>query len=194
MKQECTQHGLTAVQAKLCASLLRYTKEIRADKAYFDAGSACRKATLNDSAFIYFNRYIDLYDAIDDPDNAGGIDNTEFENTDIPSPFEIPLPEKNIISPEERDLIRDWVLEINMDGSVGQSLPTRRCDQCGSDTYECSLTCNSCQTQWEPCIITGLPLVKSNAVHCKICNKGAIREHWNDYISATMHCPWCKSM
>lgn len=182
MKGECTTHNLTNVQAKLTACLLRYTKEIRADKAYFDAGTASRKAGLNDSAFIYFNRYIDLYDAIDDPDNAGGIDNTEFENTDIPSPFEIPLPEKNIIPPEERDLIRDWVLEINMDGSVGQSLPTRRCEQCGSDTYDCSLSCNSCQTNWEPCIITGLPLVKTNAVHCKICSKGAIREHWNDYI------------
>jgi len=194
MKQDCQQHQLTNVMAKLASCLLRYTKEIRADKAYFDAGSSCRKAGLNDSAFIYFNRYIDLYDAIDDPDNAGGIDNTEFEHTDIPSPFEIPLPEKNIISPEERDQIRDWVLEINMDGSVGQSLPTRRCDNCGGEIYECSLSCQHCSAQWEPCIITGLPLVKTNAVHCKICNKGAIREHWNDYIQATMHCPWCKSM
>jgi len=141
MKQDCQQHQLANVMAKLTSCLLRYTKEIRADKAYFDAGSSCRKAGLNDSAFIYFNRYIDLYDAIDDPDNAGGIDNTEFEHTDIPSPFEIPLPEKNIISPEERDHIRDWVLEINMDGSVGQSLPTRRCDNCGGEIYECSLSC-----------------------------------------------------
>ena len=194
MKQDCQKHHLANVQAKLNSCLLRYTKEIRADKAYFDAGSACRKAGLNDSAFIYFNRYIDLYDAIDDPDNASGIDNAEFEHTDIPSPFEIPLPEKNIISPGERDLIRDWVLEINMDGSVGQSLPNRRCEHCGSSIYECSLNCNNCRAEWEPCIITGLPLVKSNAVHCKICNKGAIREYWNDYISATMHCPWCKSM
>jgi intraflagellar transport protein 172 len=99
VKQECSKHNLTGVLAKLNSSLLRYTKEIRADKAYFDAGQACRSAGLNDSAFIFFNRYIDLYDAIDDPDNAGGIDNTEFENTDIPSPFEIPLPEKNMISP-----------------------------------------------------------------------------------------------
>jgi intraflagellar transport protein 172 len=194
MKSECGKHGLERVLAKLTSCLLRYTREIRADKAYYDAGAACRAAGLNDSAFIYFNRYIDLYDAIDDPDNAGGIDNSEFEHTDIPSPFEIPLPEKNIIRPDERDLIRDWVLEVNMDGSVGPSLPTRRCEHCGQSIYECALRCNNCQAQWEPCIITGLPLVKSNAVHCKICNKGAVREHWNDYIQATMHCPWCKSM
>jgi len=194
MKQDCQKHQLKGVLAKLTSCLLRYTKEIRADKAYFDAGTACRTAGQNDAAFIFLNRYIDLYDAIDDPENAGGIDNSEFENTDIPSPFEIPLPEKNIISPEERDQIRDWVLGINMDGSVGQSLPTRRCEHCDHMIYENSLTCNHCRAEWEPCIITGAPLVKTNSVHCKICNKGAIREHWNDYIQATMHCPWCKSM
>merc|ERR1712146_845015 len=92
-----------------------------------------------------------------------------------------------------RDQIRDWVLGINMDGSVGQSLPTRRCEHGDHMIYENSLTCNHCRAEWEPCIITGAPLIKTNAVHCKICNKGAIREHWNDYIQATMHCPWCKS-
>ena len=144
MKSECTKHKLGSVLAKLTSCLLRYTKEIRADKAYFDAGSSCRKAGLNDSAQIFFNRYIDLYDAIDDPDNAGGIDNSEFEHTDIPSPFEIPLPEKNIIRTDERDQIRDWVLEINQDVSVGKSLPNRRCEHCGAEIYECALSCSNC--------------------------------------------------
>lgn len=185
---------MDSVNAKLTASLLRYTKEIRADKAYHDAGEANRKASLNDAAFIYFNRYIDLYDAIDDIDNAAGFDNTEFEYTDIPKPEYIPLPETNFISADSRDQIRDWVLQINVDGNVGSSLPMRNCENCQAETYEGNLICNNCQFTWETCIITGLPLVKSNTVHCKICNKGAIREHWNDYISATQHCPWCKSM
>ena len=51
-----------------------------------------------------------MYDAIDDPENAGGIDDSEFEHTDIPPLHEIPLPEKNIISTGQRDEIRDWVL------------------------------------------------------------------------------------
>lgn len=79
LKGECQKHQLPNVLAKLTSCLLRYTREIRADKAYLDAGQACKDAGLNDSAFIYLNRYIDLYDAIDDPDNAGGIDNHEFE-------------------------------------------------------------------------------------------------------------------
>ena len=44
MKSECQKHQLVNVLAKLNSCLLRYTKEIRADKAYFDAGSACRNA------------------------------------------------------------------------------------------------------------------------------------------------------
>jgi len=86
------------------------------------------------------------------------------------------------------------VLGINMDGSVGQSLPMRRCEHCDHMIYENSLTCSHCRAEWDPCIITGAPLIKTNSVHCKICNRGSIREFWNDYISATMHCPWCKSM
>lgn len=86
------------------------------------------------------------------------------------------------------------MLQINVDGNMGSSLPMRSCDNCGTETYEGSLVCHNCQTSLDACIISGMPLVKSNTVHCKICNKGAIREHWNDYISATLHCPWCNSM
>lgn len=120
MKMDCMKHNLTGVLAKLTGCLLRYTKEIRADKAYYDAGEANRKMGDNDSAFIYFNRYIDLYDAIDDIDNAAGFDNDAFELTDVPKPEYVPLPETNFISADQRDQIRDWVLQINVDGNVGQ--------------------------------------------------------------------------
>jgi len=114
LKNECGRNNLTRVQAKLCTSLLRYTKEIRADKAFFDAGEANRKEGTNNMAFMFYNRYIDLYDAIEDPEGAGITDNSEFQDTDIPSPFEIPLPEKNLINADERDKIRDWVLSVSM--------------------------------------------------------------------------------
>ncbi len=66
LKTECSQYKLDRVVAKQCTSLLRYTKEIRCDKAFLDAGESNRKIGNNDMAFIYFNRYIDLYDAIED--------------------------------------------------------------------------------------------------------------------------------
>jgi intraflagellar transport protein 172 len=64
--------------AKLCTSLLRYTKEIRADKAFLDAGEANRREGINNMAFMFFNRYLDLFDAIEDPEGAGITDNSDF--------------------------------------------------------------------------------------------------------------------
>ena len=119
LKNECVKNNLHNVNAKLCTSLLRYCKDIRADKAFLDAGDANRKINSNDLAFMFFNRYIDLWDAIQDPDGNMIQENTDFEGTDIPIPYEIPLPEKNLLSESERDQIRDWVLQVNMDGEVG---------------------------------------------------------------------------
>ncbi len=78
LKNECQRNNLTRVLSKLCTSLLRYTKEIRADKAFLDAGEANRKEGTNNMAFMFFNRYIDLYDAIEDPEGAGITDNSDF--------------------------------------------------------------------------------------------------------------------
>ena len=99
LKTEAQRNKLDRVSAKLCTSLLRYCKEIRSDKAFYDAGEANRKFKQYDMAYIFFNRYIDLYDAIEDPDNNGISDNTNFDETDIPSPYDIALPEKNMLTP-----------------------------------------------------------------------------------------------
>lgn len=195
LKGTCAQHNLNNISAKLATSLLRYCKDIRADKAFLDAGDANRKIESNDMAFIFFNRYIDLWDAIQDPDGNMIQENTDFEGTDIPVPYEIPLPEKNLLSEGERDQIRDWVLQVNMDGGVGQSLPTRCCEYCNFDgLYEAALCCPQCKSTWEPCVITGYPLVKSNSISCKFCNMGALRDSWNEFVGVTMHCPWCSQM
>jgi intraflagellar transport protein 172 len=194
LKGECGRKNLPRVASALATSLLRYTKDIRADQAFLDAGNATRKSGANDMAYIFFNRYIDLYDAIEDPENNGISDNQDFEDTDIPSPYEIALPEKNLLSATERDEIRDWVLEVNMDGTE-KSLPTRCCEYCQFDgLYEASLHCPQCNSGWEPCIVSGYPLVKANSISCKFCNMGALRDHWNDYIDVFQNCPWCNSM
>lgn len=195
LKSECTKYKLDRVNAKLCTSLLRYCKEIRSDKAFYDAGEANKKAGNNEMAYIFLNRYIDLYDAIEDPDTNGITDNEQFEETDIPSPYDIALPEKNFLSPQERDKIRDWVLQINVNFDIGGQLPNRTCDKCTNDNlYEASLQCRQCNSTWEPCIITGYPLVKSQTMRCKFCNMGALREYWNDFVTVSQHCPWCNSM
>ena len=37
-------------------------------------------------SFFFLNRFLDIADAIEDPENAA-IDNTDFMDTDIPSPY-----------------------------------------------------------------------------------------------------------
>lgn len=139
LKSETSRKQLFKVAASLSTSLLRYSKDIRADQAFLDAGQANRRAGANDMAYIFFNRYIDLYDAIEDPENNGISDNQDFEETDIPSPYEIALPEKNLLTPAERDEIRDWVLEVNMDGTE-KALPCRQCEYCQYEgLYEAAL-------------------------------------------------------
>jgi len=71
LRGECAKSNLGRVSAKLCTSLLRYTKEIRADKAFYDAGDANKKEGINNMAFMFYNRYLDLYEAIEDPDSGG---------------------------------------------------------------------------------------------------------------------------
>jgi len=86
-------------------------------------------------------------------------ENTDFEGTDIPIPYEIPLPEKNMLQEGERDQIRDWVLEINMDGNVGNQLPTRVCEFCNYDQlYEASLQCPTVQERLGAMHYLRLPL------------------------------------
>lgn len=169
LKMECEGNpSLQNVYCRLCVSLLRYTKIIRADKAFLDAGNACRDIGMNNMAFLFLKRYIDLAEAIEDPDNAQFDDNADFQDTDIPSPFDIPLPENNILNADDRDEIKDWVLQIQMDDSVEIILNMRQCEETGNDVYEASLVNPFTNELYEPCIVSGYPLLRSNMITCKL--------------------------
>eukprot|EP00357_Protocruzia_adherens_P015873 CAMPEP_0115035232 /NCGR_PEP_ID=MMETSP0216-20121206/41287_1 /TAXON_ID=223996 /ORGANISM="Protocruzia adherens, Strain Boccale" /LENGTH=1713 /DNA_ID=CAMNT_0002414595 /DNA_START=1 /DNA_END=5142 /DNA_ORIENTATION=+ len=185
--------GLSEVYTFICISLVRYTAEIPIDRAYFEAGEACRDAKMINNAFVFLNQYIDLSDAIEDIDGAGLADNTDFVDTDIPSPFEIALPEKNFLEHAKREEIRDWVLETSISGKVEQKLNQRYCDHCNNKIYEGTLACPKCGTASEPCIVTGYPVSRAQAVSCTNCHKPALRKYWNLYIGRFSACPWCGS-
>jgi len=76
MRRECLEYKLHNVNAKINACLLRYTDILRPDRAYFDAGTACKHADDYISASIYLNRFLDIYKAIDNPEAVSQIDNT----------------------------------------------------------------------------------------------------------------------
>lgn len=41
-------------------------------------------------AFAFLNRFLDLAEAIDDPQGADTLENADFEDTDIPHDFHLP--------------------------------------------------------------------------------------------------------
>mmetsp|Transcript_15284 Transcript_15284/g.25210 ORF Transcript_15284/g.25210 Transcript_15284/m.25210 type:complete len:1767 (+) Transcript_15284:218-5518(+) len=190
LKNFCKERGMPDIACKLAVSLLRYCGEIPADKAFFEAGTSCRELGQLNMAFVFLNRYLDLSEAMEDADGGGRIENADFEKTDIP--YDFPLPEKQYLSEEKREEVRDWVLQLSMDQRVEQVLSTRPCDKCGSDLYEASLSCWNCKFEYTPCIVTGYPIPRNSRADCKHCGKDSNRDDWNRYLLKFKNCPFCQ--
>merc|ERR1712004_64745 len=77
--------------------------------------------------------------------SVDGLDNSDFEETDIPSEFE--LPAQNSIDNAEREIAKKWVLAKSMDANVDQILPTD-----ASGNFEGSLFGR------DMCMISGYPI------------------------------------
>ncbi|OQS01442.1 intraflagellar transport protein [Achlya hypogyna] len=188
-KAQAQAAGLTDVACKIAMALLRYVTVLPADKLFYLAGAACRERKWLSPAFVFFNRYLDLTEAIDDG-NLNSLDNSDFLATDIPRDF--PLPDEQYLPDEAaREEIRDWVLTISMDQQVQEKLPERPCPNCQASIYEGSLQCTECKARFEPCIITGFPVVAKMTVNCTNCKAIADRESWNKWIKTFGACGWC---
>jgi len=116
-----SQQGLKNSTAKLSIAALKSVGHMPADKAFYEAGMACRAAGKLSMAFVFLNRYLDITEAIEEGDSHTGLDNSDFVDTEIP--FDFTIPDKGYLSDEERERVRDFVLELSMNESVEQSLP-----------------------------------------------------------------------
>mmetsp|Transcript_43192 Transcript_43192/g.92156 ORF Transcript_43192/g.92156 Transcript_43192/m.92156 type:complete len:1765 (-) Transcript_43192:92-5386(-) len=178
--------------AKISTALCRYCAEFPVDRAFYEAGLDCKNANMINMSFFFLNRFLDYADAIDDPENAA-IDNTDFVDTDIPSPYDLDLPDKAHVEGTQVEEIRDWVLGWSMDQSVQQKLDLRQCDQCRADIYTANLTCGQCNFKYLPCAVTGYPVLKRTKVECTNCHAAANRDDWNVWVQAYKTCPWCEA-
>ena len=59
--------------SQIALSLLRYCDLLRLDKVFYNAGVACKKANNLTMAFLILNRYLDIFEVIEDPDNNGNL-------------------------------------------------------------------------------------------------------------------------
>lgn len=177
IKAACIGIGaLQEIGTKAAVSLLRYTDILPADKAFYEAGIACRKLKWNAMAFVFLNRFIDLHEAIEERD-LDGLDHVDFRNTDIPS--EIPLPEEQFIDDDTQQEIRDYILSESMDQQSKCELPK---DERG--IFVASLKCDnlSFNKEYPMCIVTGYPVLSNaHSFGSRVSNK----EDWNRFVMTT---------
>lgn len=75
---------------------------------------------------------------------------------------------------------RTYVLELSMDASIDQALPTRRCEGCGAATWEANLACHACRRAAPPCPASGYPVTPDQRVAAP--GGGARRDDWNAWV------------
>ena len=131
---------LAEISTKILVSLLRHTDIVPADKAFYEAGYACKAMGWENMAFVFLNRYLDLYEAIEER-SLDLLDNSDFTDTDIP--FEIPLPDRPYLSPAQHDEVKEWVLAVSMDQRVEQViLAILLLLPCPCPSCSCSCSCS----------------------------------------------------
>merc|ERR1712023_135124 len=130
---------------KQSVALLRYSDFLPSDVAFYHAGNLSRDHDQLEMAFVFFNRFIDICDILED--EADDVDESDFRFTDIPRINKKTLPKKSNFDAAERDDIRDWALTTGMDAKVSNVLPLRKCANCGIKTYLHALQCHSCKHQ-----------------------------------------------
>ncbi|CAI2733336.1 unnamed protein product [Schistosoma spindalis] len=182
-----TQQDVKEIVTQISVSLLRHSDILPADKVFYEAGIDCRQIGWNNMAFVFLNRYLDLVEAIEDPDNSSNtLDSSDFQDTDIP--MEVPIPEHLYTTNQEHESIREWILTISMDHKLDQTLPK---DERG--IYIASLnSSNIGLSSLSPCIISGYPIL-NNGIIFEPSKRGAIQKNWNKFlyitkISKTIEC------
>ncbi|PRP88103.1 intraflagellar transport protein [Planoprotostelium fungivorum] len=183
------KEALTSIHEHLCVALLRYCGDVPTDKTFYEAGMACRDTGRNNMAYNYLNRFVDISEELEEEEPTV-LENTGFENTDIP--FDLPLPTSHYLDEEKREDAKNWVLQASLTNQE-YVLSKRNCDGCSSEIYEASSWCYACSAETEVCIVSGYPVLRSNKIQCTSCTKSANREDWNKYIAKMRQCPWCNT-
>jgi len=117
----CQQNGQKELEALFSIALLKDCGPVAWDKAYLKAGQACEALRWNNLAYMFYSRYLDIIEAIEEEDSSM-LDNTDFVDTDLPSPYnmEIPKPDRVFSDKETEEEIREKTLSWAMDDTLDQ--------------------------------------------------------------------------
>ncbi len=131
--------GLEVVATKASVSLLRYADLIPADRAFYEAGTNAKVANSkinvffhlkifkqtvgwDNLAFVLLNRFLDIADMIEengDSADATLLDNTDFEQTDVPYD-KLCIPVRPCVNGVLKEQAKEWVLAISLDQRIEQ--------------------------------------------------------------------------
>jgi len=192
LRQLYESHQLTKLAADVSVSLTRYIHLITIDKPFLDAGRALRQAGNETEAFLFLNRYLDIYDYVTDPENNKPSESDEFKTTDIPDFEKLQIPRENLISEKEKTEIRDWLLAAAVKDS-NRRFPKKKCKHCHQEIYHNCLDCPFCHHSTETCFMTGLPIESDHSPKCSGCNHHFRADAFKEYSSYFNHCPWCNT-
>lgn len=117
----CEQNGQKELEALFSIALLKDCGPVAWDKAYLKAGQSCESLRWNNLAYMFYSRYLDIIEAIEEEDSSM-LDNTDFVDTDLPSPYnmEIPKPDRVFSDKEAEEEIREKTLSWAMDDTLDQ--------------------------------------------------------------------------
>jgi intraflagellar transport protein 172 len=175
------QPNMQMLTCKITITMLKYCTFLPADKFFYLAGEAAKNANNMNLSFVLQNRYIDLSEAIDDADMSC-VDNSDFMDTNLPTPYDYPLPKQQYLNEAAHEDIREWLLQMGMDQKVDQSLPGKN-DRSRAEEYDGMFPST------EPnCIVTGYPVPPSNRLEMK--GWTANRKDWNLFVSRLKVDPW----
>jgi intraflagellar transport protein 172 len=202
MRIKLEELGLVELSARASVSVLRfvgvtpYGAAPPADRAYFEAGMACKNAGWKGLALVLLNRFIDLYEAIEEGSSAdlSAINSVDFNGSGLASPSDyLPgsLPRHNFILEKSHEEAKEWVLTTSMDRKVAQELPKRPCFSCSQSIFDGALSCTSCNAQFPSCAITGYPMSAAQAVSCSSCGSKCAKSTWNAVVGKTRSCILC---
>ncbi|XP_054157078.1 intraflagellar transport protein 172 homolog [Oppia nitens] len=165
---------------KITVALLRYTDIVRVDKAFYEAGLVAKHSNRLEMAFVYWNHFLDLVEAIDEGELD--VDHSDFVGTDIP--HEVPLPAQPFAASDQNtiEVVKSWILEVSMDTHVSQSLPLDALRD--GDVYEASLL-NADGSQCLPCLVTGYPVIKHKTLEFKPGKYAVNKDDWNKLLMMT---------
>ena len=193
MRGKLSEMGLAELAARVSVGMLRFAGTyIPADRAFYEAGAACKGVGWKSMALVLLNRFIDICDAMEEgARDLSGLDNADFAGAGVPSPAEMAMPAAPFVAERAKEEVKEWVLTVSMDRKVEQTLSKRPCFACSTPIFEAALGCPSCKAGFPSCVITGYPIPSSQLATCAGCGSKALKSAWNAVVGKTKACPWC---